>query len=304
METNILQFWTESDIKSGIIDFVSAVTNSDSPDFVKPEERIAVFDNDGTLWCEYPFFVQLYFIMDRFAHLLNQNPALAETQPYKAIAEKDVNTLLNFDKKQILEALFRAINEPGPDEYQSAVLGWFEEAKHPVLNRSFLEVAYKPQLELLHYLSQNDFKIFIVSGGGLDFMRVISDRLYGIPTHMTIGTKGNTELVTTGSVPVVTYLPGIRNFNDKDEKVLNINYHIGKRPIFAFGNSNGDQAMLRYTLAGNGRRISLLLHHDDAEREFAYDRDFKLSPLSVALDSAEADGIKVVSMKSDWKTVF
>ncbi len=304
MEARELSCWNDCATRNAIVDFVRDVTDQSGPDYIPPEERIAVFDNDGTLWCEYPLQVQLYYFLERFGDLLRRQPELAEVQPYKAIAERDMKTLITFDKQQIMNAVFMASGESTPEEYAVAVNSWFQTAVHPELKRSFYKVAYKPQNELLMFLSANGFKSFIVSGGGIEFMRVISQKVYGIPTHRVIGSTGNTKLVTDKEGPVVTRIAGLRDFNDKDEKVININYCIGKRPVLAFGNSDGDRAMLRYTKAGNGRSLTLLLHHDDGEREFAYDRDFKISTLSAALDNADADGTLVVSMKNDWNEVF
>lgn len=304
MEARELSCWNDCATRNAIVDFVRDVTDQSGPDYIPPEERIAVFDNDGTLWCEYPLQVQLYYFLERFGDLLRRQPELAEVQPYKAIAERDMKTLITFDKQQIMNAVFMASGESTPEEYAVAVNSWFQTAVHPELKRSFYKVAYKPQTELLKFLSANGFKSFIVSGGGIEFMRVISQKVYGIPTHRVIGSTGNTKLVTDKEGPVVTRIAGLRDFNDKDEKVININYCIGKRPVLAFGNSDGDRAMLRYTKAGKGRSLTLLLHHDDGEREFAYDRDFKISTLSAALDNADADGTLVVSMKNDWNEVF
>lgn len=301
---NSLPSWNDTSAKAAITEFVNAVTDETGKDFIPPEERIAVFDNDGTLWCEFPLQVQLFYFLERFSELLKRQPELAEVQPYKAIAERDIKTLHTFDKQQIMNAVFMASGEATPEEYAIAVSSWFQTAVHPELKKSFYDVAYKPQIELLKFLSSNGFSAFIVSGGGIEFMRVISEKVYGIPTHRVIGSTGKTKLVTDDDGPVVTRIPGLRDFNDKDEKVININYCIGKRPIFAFGNSDGDRAMLRYTKAGKGRSLTLLLHHDDAEREFAYDRDFTISKLSAALDNAVADGTTIVSMKNDWNEVF
>ncbi|MBX7044148.1 MAG: haloacid dehalogenase-like hydrolase [Ignavibacteria bacterium] len=304
MDAKELSCWNDGTARSAIIDLVRDVTDQSGPDYLPPEDRIAVFDNDGTLWCEYPLQVQLYYFLERFSELLKSRPELAEVQPYKAIAARDIKTLLSFDKQQIMNAVFTASGETTPEEYATAVRDWFNSAAHPELKRSFYDVAYRPQTELLNYLSANGFKTFIVSGGGIEFIRVISEKIYSIPTYMVIGSTGKTEVVTDDAGPMVKRIPGLRDFNDKDEKVININYCIGKRPVLAFGNSDGDRAMLRYTKAGKGRSLSLLLHHDDGEREFAYDRDFKISTLSAALDNADADGTLVVSMKNDWNEIF
>lgn len=304
MNAKELSCWNDSAARKAIIDLVRDVTDQSGPDYIPPDDRIAVFDNDGTLWCEYPLQVQLYYFLARFSDLLKRQPELAELQPYKAIAARDIKSLHTFDKQMIMDAVFTASGETTPEEYALAVKEWFNTAVHPELKKSFYDVAYRPQKELLNYLSANGFTTFIVSGGGIEFIRVISDKIYSIPTYRVIGSTGKTEVVTDDAGPMVKRIPGLRDFNDKDEKVININYCIGKRPVLAFGNSDGDRAMLRYTKAGKGRSLSLLLHHDDAEREFAYDRDFTISKLSAALDNAVADGTTIVSMKNDWNEVF
>ncbi len=283
---------------------VSAVTDETSPDYLLPTERIATFDNDGTLWCEQPLQVQFFYILDRIKEIAQLKPEMIDTQPFKAFLEKDLKTIHTFTKKQILEFVFTAMGEKTPEELESAVKSWFDTARNPKFNFSYYDCAFKPQLELLQYLRQNDFRVFIVSGGGIEFMRVISEKIYGIPTERVIGSSVKTTIVMDGTVPAINRLQELANFDDREEKILNIHLHIGKRPVLAFGNSDGDLAMLRYTLGGKGKRLSLLLHHDDAEREVAYDRDFIISPLNEALDVAAAEGIQVVSMKNDWAEVF
>lgn len=304
MNETILSSWNDSGIRKSLTEFVNSVCDNDSSSFVPPSDRIAVFDNDGTLWCERPLMVQLYYILDKIEELMSEDTSLALQQPYKALAEKDLKTLMAFDKKELFEAVFRATGEGTVQAAEQKARQWFDTAKHPELNVPFYDVAYKPQLELLEYLRSNGFTVFIVSGGGTEFMRVVSERIYGIPTHQVIGSTLRSKVDMQGVKPVIMHVDGLRNFDDKDEKILNIHYHIGKRPLLAFGNSDGDLAMMRYTLAGEGIRMALLLHHDDADREFAYDRDFKLSRLSEALDVAAAEGINVVSMKNDWKEIF
>ena len=304
MDTNNLSLWNDSASRSKIIDLVKAVTDETGPDYLKPSERIAVFDNDGTLWCEQPIQVQFFYVIDRIKEIAETNPEMKETQPFKAFLEKDHNTISTFTKKDLIKFVFTAMGEKTPDELFTAVKNWFDTAKNPKFNFSFYDCAYKPQLELIKYLHQNDFRVFIVSGGGVEFMRVISEKMYGIPTERVIGSSVKTTVVMNGTVPAINRLQELANFDDREEKILNIHLHIGKRPVLAFGNSDGDLAMLRYTLAGNGKGLSLLLHHDDAEREVAYDRNFKISPLNEALDVATAEGIQVVSMKNDWAEVF
>ena len=304
MEKIILPSWKDSEIKNSITDFVNRVMNNDSADFIPEEDRIATFDNDGTLWTEQPLQVELFYALYGAEKLAEADPELKNNALFNAFINKDVKTLLTFPKKDIIELLFKTHGGKTPEEFKSYVKEWFDIAVHPQFKFSFYNAAFKPQLELLSYLKENGFKNFIVSGGGVDFMRTVTEKIYGISSGRVIGSSGMTKIEYDGTTPVVVRLPQLRSFNDRDEKVNNINHHIGKRPVLAFGNSDGDLAMLRYTLAGKGLRMALLLHHDDGVREVAYDRDFKISPLIEALNVAAAEGIKVVSMKDDWKEVF
>lgn len=302
--TSILPSWNDTPVKNAIIDFVERVSYKSSKDFIPKSDRIAVFDNDGTLWTEQPMQIQGLFANDRLKFLAGQNPEMKETQPYKAFLEHDHKTMAAFTKKELMEFVFATHDGKTPEEFTSHVSEWFETAEHPLLKTSYENCIYKPQIELLEYLRANDFKTFIVSGGGVDFMRVIAEKYYGIPNEQVIGSSGKTKLEIENNKPVVTRLHELNSFDDREEKVLNIHLHIGKRPVFVFGNSDGDLKMMQYTLSGGGARMALLLHHDDAKRETAYDTDFKLSPLKEALDAAKYWGINIVSMKNDWKKVF
>ena len=304
MEKNSLLSWNDTEIKNSLIEFVSKITNKDSSDFIPEEDRIAAFDNDGTLWTEQPLQVELFYALYRAEKLAEANPVLKNDPVFNAFLNKDVKTLLTFPKQEIIELLFKTHDGKTPEEFKSYVKEWFDSAVHPLFKFSFYNTAFKPQLELLSYLKDNGFKIFIVSGGGVDFMRTVAEKIYGIPNERVTGSSGMTKLKYNGTVPIVVRLPQLRSFDDRDEKVNNIHLHIGRRPVLAFGNSDGDLAMLRYTLAGKGLRMALLLHHDDGVREVAYDKDFKISPLNEALNVAAAEGINVVSMKNDWKEVF
>ena len=304
MNENILKSWNDSASRKSIIELVESITREGSPDFVPMEDRVATFDNDGTLWCEQPLQVQFFYVIDRIKLIAELNPVMKDTQPFKAFLEQDHETISTFTKRDLMEFIFTAMGEKTPEELTFEVKNWFETARNPKFNFSYYDCAFKPQLELLDYLRANNFKVFIVSGGGIEFMRVISEKIYGIPTECVVGSSVKTTIVMNGTVPVINRLKELANFDDRDEKILNIHLHIGKRPVLAFGNSDGDSAMLRYTLAGSGKRLALLLHHDDAVREVAYDRDFKISPLNEALDVAAAEGIMVVSMKNDWSKVF
>lgn len=304
MTDNYMKSWTGAEIKKTITDFVTKVTTENSPGFVPENKRIAVFDNDGTLWTEQPLQVEIFYALYRMKILAVKDPTLKNTQPYKAFIEEDIKTLSKFGKKELLEIAFKSHDGKTPQEFYSNVKDFFEKSLHPKFKFSYYNCAFKPQLELLDYLRANGFKIFIVSGGGLEFMRVVTEKIYGIPDERVIGSTIAKEVVYDGNKPVINRLPQLANFDDREEKVLNIFNHIGSVPVLAFGNSDGDLSMLRYTLNSSENNLALLLHHDDAEREFAYDKDFVLSPLDEALKVAEAEGIRVVSMKNDWGKVF
>ncbi len=303
MNNNNLLSWNETPVKKSIIDFVQKVTDESGADFVPASDRIATFDNDGTLWTEQPMQVELFYAIDRAKELAELNPDLKNDPLFKALLELDFKTILTFPKKDIVDLLFKTHDGRTPAEFKSNVRHWFETAVHPRLKTSYYNTVFKPQLELLTYLKENGFKIFIVSGGGVDFMRTVTEKIYGIHADRVIGSSGLTKIEYDGTKPVVVRVPQLRSFDDREEKVNNIHHHIGKRPVLAFGNSDGDLAMLRYTLA-EGPGMALLLHHDDEVREVAYDKDFKISPLNEALNVAAAEGINVVSVKNDWTKVF
>ncbi|WP_116809761.1 HAD family hydrolase [Steroidobacter cummioxidans] len=300
----VLQSWHDGLIKSSIVEFVARVTNRGSTDYVPPAERIAVFDNDGTLWCEQPMQVQVFFALDRIKHLAKRDPTLAERQPFKAFIERDFKTIASLGKRGAFEFAFMTHAGVSEEEFDALAHAWLEAERHPTLGRLFKRCVFRPQIELLDYLRDNGFRTFIVSGGGIDLMRAMSEEAYSIPREQVIGSSLKTRVDVQAGVLTLFKLSELGTFDDREVKVENIGLHIGRRPILAFGNSDGDLAMMRYTLAGPRARLALLLHHDDAEREFAYDREFRLSPLSEALDCAEKDGIRVVSMKRDWCTVF
>lgn len=301
---NVLPSWNNTGIKNSITGFVKKITEKNSPDFIPGEDRIAVFDNDGTLWTEQPLQVEILFALDRAMEIAEINPEMKKDALFSAFLNKDVKTMLTFPKKDLVDLFFKTHDGKTPAEFNKNVTDWFDKAIHPLFKFSFYNSAYKPQIELLNYLKDNGFKNFIVSGGGIDFMRAVTEKIYGISSERVIGSSGMTGVEYIGTKPVVLRLPKLRSFDDKEEKVNNINLHIGKKPVLAFGNSDGDLAMLRYSLSGNGSGMALLLHHDDGDREVAYDKGFKLSPLNEALNVAAAEGINVVSMKNDWMEVF
>lgn len=300
---NILPSWNDGENKSAIIDFVKKVTTKGA-DFVSEENRIATFDNDGTLWTEYPMQIEIFFTADRIRELAEENPEMKTTQPFKAMLEKDFETLKSLGKKGLMELVIKSHHAESPGDFNKMVSEWFTTAVHPKYKILCKECTYKPQIELLEYLRANGFKTFIVSGGGIDFMRNITQEIYGIPTEQVIGSSVKTKLNADGKNIDIKRIPELNSFDDREVKALNIHLHIGKRPIFVSGNSDGDLKMMQYALSGDKPGMAMLIHHDDAEREAAYDRDFKLSPLSEALDVAKDWGINVVSMKNDWKKIF
>jgi phosphoserine phosphatase len=300
----VLSSWNDGPAKSALLDFVARVTKQGGPDLVPPAQRIATFDNDGTLWCEQPVQVQVFFLIDRVKELASKDAAIGQRQPFKALLEHDHETLHSLGKQGLME-LFAATHA-GMDEdaFDEIARGWLATARHPKLGRLFKECTYRPQVELLEYLRANGFSTYIVSGGGIDFIRAFAEEAYGISREQVIGSSGKLRFEAQEGGTTLMKLGELNSFDDREAKPQNIGLHIGRRPILAFGNSDGDLAMLRYAKWGQGSRLALLVHHDDAEREFAYDRDFALSPLAEALDKAGEYGITVVSMKRDWKTVF
>ncbi len=299
-----LPSWNDGAPKAAILDFVARVTTQGGREFVPPGERVATFDNDGTLCCEQPLQTQFFFAFGRVKELAARDPALAERQPFKAVLEHDYNTLFGLGKQALYELAFATHAGITDEEFIEVARGWLATAKHPKIGRLFKQCVYRPQLELLAYLRGNGFKTYVVSAGGADFMRAFVDEAYGIPREQVIGSSVKLRYDGGGERVSLSKLSELNLFNDREAKALSIGLHIGRRPLLAFGNSDGDLPMMRYAKSGPGARLALLLHHDDAERESAYDREFRLSPLSEALDKAQDYGITVVSMKRDWKVVF
>ena len=300
----MLDSWNEGAAKSAIVEFVARVTSVGGRDYVPPAERIATFDNDGTLWCEQPLQVQVFFLADRVRDLAASDPTIRERQPFKAFLEHDLKALHALGKQGMQELFFATHTGMTVDAFEKTAREWFTWAKHPKLKRPFTRCIYQPQVELLDYLRANGFKTFIVSGGGVEFIRAFAEEAYGIAREQVIGSSGKLRYELQGDRAVLMKASELGSFDDREAKPANIGLHIGRRPLLAFGNSDGDLAMLRYAVSGDGARLALLLHHDDAERESAYDRDFRLSPLAEALDKAEQCGIRIVSMKRDWNAVF
>lgn len=299
-----LPSWNDGAVKTSITSFVKRVTTPESAQFVPVEERVAVFDNDGTLWSEQPLYFQLAFAMDRVQELAGQHPEWRTQQPFRAVLEKDHDSLLKSGEQGLIQLLMATHAGMTTDEFAEIVDQWIRTARHPTLNRPYTDLVYQPMLELLAYLRANGFRTWIVSGGGVEFMRVWAPQVYGIPPEQIIGTTIKTELQTRDGRPVLVRLPEIDFIDDKAGKPVGINKFIGRRPLAAFGNSDGDLQMLQWTMAGSGERFALYVRHTDAEREWAYDRESHIGRLDKGLDAAEAGDWTVVDMQRDWKTVY
>jgi phosphoglycolate phosphatase-like HAD superfamily hydrolase len=299
-----LPSWNDGPAKQAITSFVATVTDPNSSAYVEPEERIAVFDNDGTLWAEQPLYFQLLFALDRVRAMAAEHPEWRDQGPFRAILENDREALARMSEHDIVQVVMATHAGMTVDEFGNYVADWLATARHPRFDQPFTGMAYQPMLELLEYLRANEFKTFIVSGGGIDFMRVFTEDVYGIEPEQVIGSSGVTRFEWRAGEPVLVKQPEIEFVDDKEGKPVGINRFIGRRPIAAFGNSDGDLQMLQYTAAGAGPRLMALVHHDDAEREWAYDRDSSIGHLDEALDEAAERGWTVISMKIDWKRVF
>ncbi|HUO07442.1 MAG TPA: HAD family hydrolase [Phycisphaerae bacterium] len=305
-----LSSWNEGPAKQAIEKFVQTTTDAGSKDFVPPAERIATFDNDGTLWCEQPIPVQLFFALDRVRALAPEHPEWKEKEPFASILKGDMKGAMASGERGLVELLMATHAGMTTTEFEQIVKDWIATAKHPRFNRPFTECVYQPMIEVLAYLRANGFKTYVVSGGGIEFMRPWMEKAYGIPPEQVIGSSIKTKFEMRDGKPVLVRLPELNFNDDKDGKAISINQFIGRRPIAAFGNSSGDKEMLEYTQAGAGARFELLVLHDDAQREYAYGParglpDTKLGAFPPELDDqAQKDGWIVVSMKNDWKKVF
>jgi phosphoglycolate phosphatase-like HAD superfamily hydrolase len=304
-QTDPLPSWNDGAVKQSITDFVARVTTQGSPDFVPVEERIATFDNDGTLWCEQPFYFQMAFAFDRIKAMAPQHPDWKTKEPFRSLIKGDVATAAKAGEKGLLAVVAATHSGMTVAQFDSEVRDWIRTARHPRFKRPYNELVYQPMLEVLSYLRANGFKTFIVSGGGMDFMRPWAPAAYGIPPEQIVGSSGVTEfrlgkdgkgeMFKTAKVDFVDDGPG---------KPVGINRNIGRRPIISFGNSDGDLQMLQYTTSGTGARLGLYVHHDDAEREYAYDRKSQIGKLDKGLNEAPKWGWQIISMKNDWKTIF
>jgi phosphoserine phosphatase len=299
-----LPSWNEGPAKKAIVEFVATVTDKNSSDYVKPIDRIAVFDNDGTLWVEQPIYTQITFAFDRVKELASQHPEWKTQQPFKGLLEGDMKAVGASGTKGIMEILVATHTGITNAEFEKIALEWVTTNKHPKFDRTYNTCVFQPQLELMTYLRAHDFKTFICSGGGIAFMRPMTEKTYGIPTEQVIGSSVVTEFQMKDGKPALIRTAKIDRVNDKEGKPVGINIHIGRRPIFAFGNSDADMQMIEYTLAGEGPRMGLFLHHTDGDNEYAYDRKSHVGVLDKALDQADANGWIIVDMKKDWNKIF
>jgi phosphoglycolate phosphatase-like HAD superfamily hydrolase len=299
-----LPSWNEGPAKQAVMEFVRTVTDRSSPQYVPPEQRIATFDNDGTLWCEQPMYFQGFFAFDRVKALAPKHPEWKERQPFKAVLENDTKALAAAGEKGLVEIMMTTHAGMTTGEFESIVEEWLATARHARFNRPFTDLVYQPMLELLTYLRENGFKTFIVSGGGVEFMRPWAEKAYGIPPEQVVGSSIKLKFEMRDGKPVLVRLPEIDFIDDGSGKPVGIQKFIGRRPVASFGNSDGDLQMLQWTAAGEGPRFILLVHHTDAEREWAYDRQSPIGRLDKALDEAQRRGWTVVDMQKDWKRIF
>jgi phosphoserine phosphatase len=304
-QTDPLPSWNEGPAKQAIMDFVDDVTREVSPDFIPPPERIATFDNDGTLWIEQPMYVQFAFALDQVEALAPLHPEWKDKQPFKAVLEGDMAALAAAGEHGAVEIV--AVTHAGmtPEEFRQAVEAWLSTARHPRFHRRYDELVYQPMLEVLAYMRAHGFKTFIVSGGGVEFIRAFAEKRYGIPPEQIVGSRITTKFERRDGMPILFRLPEVSFVDDGPGKPVGIDQNIGRRPVAAFGNSDGDLEMLQWTTeAGDRRRLGVVVHHTDAEREYAYDRQSSVGRLDKALDAAALDRWTLVDMKRDWKTIF
>jgi hypothetical protein len=299
-----LPSWNQGTTKDAIIAYITDVTNESSTNFIPIEDRISTFDNDGNLWSEQPMYFQLFFAIDRVKALAPNHPEWEDTQPFKSVLEDDMETLMSYGEHGLIEIVMATHAGNTVEEFEQIVQNWLATAKHPKFNKPFNELIYQPMLELLDYLRANNFKTFIVSGGGIEFMRPWVEKAYGIPKYQVIGSSIKTEFSIEDGSPQIKRLPALDFIDDKEGKPLGINKFIGKKPVFASGNSDGDLQMLQYTDSNKYASFQLYLHHTDAEREWAYDRESHIGKLDKGLDYANENGWTVIDMKKDWKVIY
>jgi hypothetical protein len=299
-----LPSWNDTEARSAIVAFVEAVTDPASARYVTPADRVAVFDNDGTLWAEQPVYFQLLFALDRLRALAAADPSILASDSLRAAAEGDLDAALAGGEAALLEIVTVSHSGLSVDAFQADVAAWLDTARHPVTGRTYDAMTYQPMLELLTYLRDEEFETYIVSGGGIHFMRAFADEVYGIPPENVIGSAGKTSYAVIDGVPTILKDPGIAFIDDKEGKPVGIDTHIGKRPILVGGNSDGDFEMLEWATAGPGPRLGLIVHHTDGEREWAYDRDSHIGRLSRGLDEAPERGWVIIDMARDWRNVW
>lgn len=299
-----LPSWKDTESRKDIVAFVEKVTKEGSSDFIPVAERIAVFDNDGTLWSEQPVYFQVAFILDRIKAMAPEHPEWKEKEPFASVLKGDIKGIEASGQKGLMELLAATHTGMTTDEFSKTVLDWIATAKHPKTGRPYNEMVFQPMLELLTYLRANGFKTFIVSGGGIEFMRPWVEKAYGIPPEQVVGSSGKLKFVEKDGQYALLKLPEINLIDDGPGKPVGIQTHIGRRPVMAFGNSDGDLQMLQWTTAGKGPRFGLLVHHTDSEREWEYDRKSHVGKLDKALDEAAAKEWTVVSMKDDWSVIY
>jgi phosphoserine phosphatase len=301
---DVLPSWNDAAARARLVAFVQTVTDPRGQGYVAPAERIAVFDNDGTLWSEQPAYFQLAFAIDRVRALAPKHPEWRTKQPFQGVLEGDLKAVAATGERGLLELVMATHANLTTEEFAAVVRDWVATARHPTLKRPYTELVYQPMLELLSYLRANGFKTYIVSGGGVEFMRVFAEQVYGVPPEQVIGSSIATEYEVRNGKPLIVRQPKIDFIDDKAGKPVAINKFIGRRPIAAFGNSDGDFQMLEWTTAGAGPRLAVIVHHDDAGREFAYDRGSHIGKLERGLDEGPRRGWTIVSMKDDWKTLY
>lgn len=299
-----LPAWRETATKKNIVEFVTQVTDPKSPSFVPPSERIATFDNDGTLWGEQPMYVQAFFVFDRVKELAPQHPEWSQKEPYASVLKGDLKSALAGGEHALVELVMATHAGMTTEEFEKIVTDWITTATHPKTGKLYTEMVYQPMLELLSYLRASGFKTYIVSGGGIEFMRPWAERVYGIPPEQVMGSSIKTKYEVRDGHPVLVRLPELNFIDDKAGKPIGIHQFIGRRPIAAFGNSDGDFEMLEWTTSGKGPRFGLIVHHTDAEREVAYDRESHIGQLARGLDQAKSKGWTVVDMKADWARIY
>jgi hypothetical protein len=299
-----LQSWNDGPSKKSITDFVERVTKDGSADFIPVPERVAVFDNDGTLWAEQPLYFQLFFALDRVKAMAPDHPEWKTQEPFASLLKGDVKGALAGGEKAIMEIVMATHSGMSSDEFDAIVRDWVKTAKHPKSGKHYTEMVYQPMVELLKYLRDNGFRTYIVSGGGIDFMRPWTEEIYGIPPEQVVGSSGKIAFEMLDGKGVIMRIPEVNFIDDKAGKPVGIHQHIGRRPVMAFGNSDGDLQMLQWTCTRQGASLCAYVHHTDAKREWAYDRNSSIGRLAKGLDEAKSQNWTLIDMKEDWNRVF